>query len=161
MEGDIKGFFDNIDHHVLAKLITRHFSEPKLIHLYWKLVKAGYVEFAAGKRNSTYPNKGVPQGGIISPLLSNLVLHEFDVYMRKLITQRMEESSNIRREVVNRIYNTLTARIRRLREKLSSPETRTNTRRELKRNIKERNKHRSTLLNPLYIKYTYVRYADD
>jgi len=161
LEGDIKGFFDNIDHHVLARLITRHFSEPKLIHLYWKLVKAGYVEFDQGKKISTYPNKGVPQGGIISPLLSNLVLHEFDKYMRELISQRMKENANIPKDRPNRIYNCLSSRIRRLREKLKTTDAIKSTKKDLKRAIKERNKLRSTLPNPLYIQYTYTRYADD
>lgn len=63
LEGDIKGFFDNIDHHVLAKLITRHFSEPKLIHLYWKLVKAGYIEWDTVKEDSYIHLKEFHRGG--------------------------------------------------------------------------------------------------
>ncbi len=40
IEGDIKGFFDNIDHHILEELLKAHFNETRLLHLYWKFVKA-------------------------------------------------------------------------------------------------------------------------
>lgn len=73
----------------------------------------------------------------------------------------MKESADIQKEVINRTYNNLSSRIRRLREKLKTVDTISTVKKELKKLIKERNKHRSMLLNPLYIKYTYVRYADD
>lgn len=44
IEGDIKGFFDNIDHHILHEVLLEKFNDPKLSRLYWGLVKAGYVE---------------------------------------------------------------------------------------------------------------------
>lgn len=44
IEGDIKSFFDNIDHQILAKLINKHFEDTRLRNLYWKFVKAGYME---------------------------------------------------------------------------------------------------------------------
>jgi len=56
------------------------------------MVKAGYVEFNNKKRTFFPSDIGVPQGGIISPLLSNLVLHELDVYMEQLIKEREELS---------------------------------------------------------------------
>ena len=85
VEGDIKSFFDSINHFILAELLAKHFDEARLIHLYWKLVKAGYVEFEPKKKPKFYQTlMGVPQGGIISPLLSNLVLHELDKFIKKL-----------------------------------------------------------------------------
>lgn len=45
LEGDIKSFFDSIDHHLLAELINKHFREARLIKLYWKMVRAGYIEW--------------------------------------------------------------------------------------------------------------------
>lgn len=81
IEGDIKGYFDNIDHNILAKLLKQHISDQNLIDLYWKLVNAGYVN--NGKYEKSFI--GVPQGGVISPLLSNLYLHEFDKFMVKVI----------------------------------------------------------------------------
>lgn len=161
LEGDIKSFFDNIDHKILAKLIKRHFSEPRLIHLYWKLVKAGYVEWDKKKRLFTYPKRGVPQGSIISPLLSNLILHEFDEYMRKLIEQKHQECKNIPREFNNPEYQRLSKRIQKMRKDLTTMKRPMELRKELRKAIRERNKLRSCIPNPQYVKYTYVRYADD
>jgi group II intron reverse transcriptase/maturase len=81
IEGDIKGYFDNIDHHKLESLLEKQIKDRRLIHLYWKMVRAGYVENDGKERSSTL---GVPQGSIISPILSNVYLHELDIYMEKL-----------------------------------------------------------------------------
>jgi group II intron reverse transcriptase/maturase len=81
IEGDIKGYFDNIDHHILASLLKKQIKDTNLMDLYWKLVNAGYVN--DGKFTRT--NLGVPQGGVLSPLLSNIYLHEFDIFMNSLI----------------------------------------------------------------------------
>jgi group II intron reverse transcriptase/maturase len=80
IEGDIKGYFDNIDHKILAEQLQRQIKDQNLIDLYWKLVKAGYIN--NGKFVES--NLGVPQGGILSPLLSNIYLHDFDVFMSVL-----------------------------------------------------------------------------
>lgn len=81
IEGDIKGFFDNVDHPLLVKLLEKKIKDQQFIDLIHKLIKAGYVEGGL-KRDSIL---GVPQGGIISPILSNIVLHELDRYITDLI----------------------------------------------------------------------------
>jgi group II intron reverse transcriptase/maturase len=91
IEGDIKGFFDNIDHHKLAELLKREIKDPNLIDLYWKLVAAGYVN--NGKFESSF--LGVPQGGVLSPLLSNVYLHEFDKFMEELISKYTDYSKRV------------------------------------------------------------------
>jgi retron-type reverse transcriptase len=59
------------------------------------MVKAGYIEWDSHRESKVTTNEmGVPQGVIISPLLSNLVLHELDSYMEQLIKNREEESKN-------------------------------------------------------------------
>lgn len=80
IEGDIKGCFDNIDHHVLTGLINSKIKDMRIIKLIWKFLKAGYME--NWKYNATY--SGCPQGGIISPVLSNICLHEIDKFVMKL-----------------------------------------------------------------------------
>ena len=82
IEGDIRGYFDNIDHEILGRLMDRYIRPGQLIKdLYWKFVKAGYVEIDGKKIHSL---TGVPQGGIISPLLSNIYLAPFDEYMEEI-----------------------------------------------------------------------------
>jgi len=79
IEGDIKGCFDNIDHHVLVDIINSKIKDARLIKLIWKFLKAGYME--DWKYNSTH--SGCPQGGVISPLLSNIYLNELDKFAEK------------------------------------------------------------------------------
>ncbi len=79
IEGDIKGCFDNIDHHVLIDIIGSKIKDARLIQLIWKFLKAGYME--DWKYHSTY--SGCPQGGIISPLLANIYLNELDRFAQK------------------------------------------------------------------------------
>jgi RNA-directed DNA polymerase len=80
LEGDIKGYFDNIDHQLLANKLETVIKDKNLIAIYWKLVKAGYVNDGPYEKSEFC----VLQGGVLSPLLSNLYLHDFDMFMEKL-----------------------------------------------------------------------------
>jgi len=163
LEGDIKSFFDSIDHHVLAKLLSKHFRERRLLNIYWKLVKAGYVEWEKGKIRFIDSTVGVPQGGIISPLLSNLILHEFDIYIDSIKRDLDKKNKNIKPQKKNPIYASLTARIRKIN---ASGADKHNPNRPVFWNdkakiIKLRRKHKSTCPNPIFTRIEYVRYADD
>lgn len=69
---DIKGFFDNIDHNKLIKQMwTLGIRDKRLLSIISKMLKAEIV-------GEGIPEKGTPQGGILSPLLSNIVLNELD-----------------------------------------------------------------------------------
>ena len=80
VEGDIKGCFDNINHEVLIKLLERKIKDARLTKLIYKFLKAGYLE--DWRYQNTY--SGTPQGGIISPILANIYLHELDIFVMKL-----------------------------------------------------------------------------
>ena len=75
IDADIKGYFGNIRHNILLNLLRKRISDPRVIELIKGWLKAGvreegkYIE--AGR-------SGTPQGGVISPLLSNIYLHSFD-----------------------------------------------------------------------------------
>ncbi len=70
IEGDIKGCFDNIDHHGLMERVRRRVTDPKVTRLVLAFLKAGALSEAQFLRT----NSGTPQGGILSPLLANVAL---------------------------------------------------------------------------------------
>lgn len=80
VEGDIKGCFDNINHAVLVGLLSNKIKDARITKLIYKFLKAGYLE--DWQYHKTY--SGTPQGGIISPLLANIYLHELDKFVMKL-----------------------------------------------------------------------------
>ena len=80
VEGDIKGCFDNINHAVLVGLLNNKIKDARITKLIYKFLKAGYLE--NWQYHKTY--SGTPQGGIISPLLANIYLHELDKFVMKL-----------------------------------------------------------------------------
>lgn len=76
VEGDIKGFFDNIDHNVMIKsLWNLGIKDKRVLSIIKQMLKAGVME------ECSRSELGTPQGGIISPLLANIYLNKFDNYM--------------------------------------------------------------------------------
>lgn len=71
VEADIKGFFDNVSDELLLKFLQIRIKDNSMLHLIQKFLEAGYVD------NSLLvtPEKGTPQGSILSPLLANVFLH--------------------------------------------------------------------------------------
>jgi group II intron reverse transcriptase/maturase len=80
IEGDIKGCFDSIDHAVLLSILSRKIKDSRFINLIRKFLKAGYLE--NWKYHTTY--SGTPQGGILSPILANIYLHELDLKIEEI-----------------------------------------------------------------------------
>ena len=83
VEFDIKGFFDSMDHQVMIHLLEKKIDDPRFIKLIHCMLKAGYLE------NWTYhpTYSGTPQGGVVSPILSNIYLHSLDCFVRQLAQQ--------------------------------------------------------------------------
>jgi len=152
IEGDIKGYFDNIDHQILAGLLASRIKDKNLIDIYWKLVKAGYVNDGKFTRS----HLGVPQGGVLSPLLSNIYLHEFDVFMQELIEKY---TSQKRVSKANPEYVKLRREIKKLAniQELNDQD---------KKNLAELSNRLKTVSSVIRTKDTgtrvyYNRYADD
>jgi RNA-directed DNA polymerase len=74
IEGDIKSYFDTVHHRKLLSILKKRIADKDIIDLIWKSLKAGVMEDGLFARTET----GVPQGGVISPLLVNVYLNEFD-----------------------------------------------------------------------------------
>lgn len=80
---DIKGYFDNIQHEKLMKLVEQRISDRRILKLLWKWLKGGFV-----KDDQFYETDlGSPQGSVISPLLSNIYLNYLDTIWENKFTE--------------------------------------------------------------------------
>jgi len=147
IEGDISGCFDNIDHEVLMKILSRDIQDGRLLNLIHGCLKAGYME------NWSYhkTHSGTPQGGVLSPLLTNIYLHELDTFVEnKLIPQYTRGM----RRASNPEYQTLSSAIFRARKR-GDRET-VQALQQQRRRIPSQNTQDQN-----FRRLTYVRYADD
>lgn len=126
------------------------------------MVKAGYVEYGIKKSSII----GVPQGGIASPILSNLILNELDQYIQGLLDENQNKTSGKRHTQRNPEYTKIDDQIQSIskverRRRASGEEL--DSARKLRRAelIKKRAKIQSTIPSPNIAKFYYVRYADD
>lgn len=84
LEIDIKGFFDNLDHDMLMEMVQKH-TDDKVVLLYVKKWLKASARTEDGVE--TVREMGIPQGGVVSPILANLYLHEvFDMWMKELFS---------------------------------------------------------------------------
>jgi group II intron reverse transcriptase/maturase len=82
VEADIKGFFDNVDHAQLLRMVAVRVSDERVLRLLRRMLAAGVLE--EGLRLET--ERGTPQGGVISPLLANIYLHyALDEWFAKVV----------------------------------------------------------------------------
>jgi group II intron reverse transcriptase/maturase len=147
IEGDIKGCFDNIDHTILLSILREKIHDNRFLRLVEHLLKAGYLE--EWRYNPTM--SGTPQGGIISPILSNIYLDRLDRYVEQTL---IPEYTRGGKRGSNSEYDRLRRRARRLR-KLGAHEE-----------AKELDKQSRQLPcgnpdDPEYRRLRYLRYADD
>ncbi|MBI1925535.1 hypothetical protein HYR99_14940 [Candidatus Poribacteria bacterium] len=83
IEFDIKGFFDKMNHDLMIHLLEEKIDDKRFVNLIKGFLKAGYQE--DWTYHQTY--SGTPQGGIVSPILSNIYLHELDTFIQELTNQ--------------------------------------------------------------------------
>ena len=79
LDADLSSYFDTIDHRKLMSCLERRISDRSVLKLIRMWLKSEIVEDdGKGRRKTSCSRKGTPQGGVISPLLANIFLHEFD-----------------------------------------------------------------------------------
>lgn len=106
---------------------------------------------------------GVPQGGIVSPVLSNMILHKLDVYMAEKIEKVKRDNENKKGYKVNPKYHAISNKIYRQKKKIISlPKPLDNEIvSEIRNAKKQRREIKSLIYNTELSKLEYVRYADD
>ena len=139
VEGDIVSYFDTINHKKLMELVGKKIHDQQVIDLLWKFLRAGVVTDGNYRRSIM----GVPQGAVISPILSNIYLHELDTYIENL----KEKFDTKKTSEPNPVYREAKSLFRSKKGK------------EKKDGYKQLRKLKSTIR--VGIKLYYVRYADD
>ncbi|MBI5933832.1 MAG: hypothetical protein HY867_09000 [Chloroflexi bacterium] len=147
IEGDIRGCFDNIDHEVLMAILARDIQDGRLLSLLRMGLEAGYLEY--WRYNRTY--SGTPQGGILSPLLANIYLHELDVYIEDTLIPQYTRGQ---KRAENLEYRRLAYYIKCARE--AGDEKRVQ---ELE--LQRRRLPSQDVYDPNFRRLKYIRYADD
>ncbi len=160
VEGDIKGCFDHVDHHILVNILRRRIQDEHFIGLIWKFLKAGYMEDWV--YHNTY--SGTPQGSIISPILANIYLNELDVFIAQY-AQTFRQGDKRR---INPAYKKSLDKRRGKQEWLKRNEYKISQEQKaaVKAEIDEINQYLRTIpyVDPMddgYKRLVYVRYADD
>lgn len=147
IEGDIKACFDSLSHEILMEILAEHIHDGRFLRLIRALLEAGYLE--EWKYNATL--SGAPQGGIVSPILSNIYLSKLDRYVEKTLIPMYTKGD---RRKQNTQYHTLLERAARLRKggKIKEGEA-------LRKQAQKLPSIQVT--DPEYRRLKYLRYADD
>jgi len=93
VEADIRGFFDNVDHDWMIKMLEERINDRALTRLIRKWLKAGILEEDG---SVIHPGTGTPQGGIVSPVLANIYLHYvLDHWFEKVVKQQCKSGCHL------------------------------------------------------------------
>ncbi|MEW6114627.1 MAG: reverse transcriptase domain-containing protein, partial [Thermodesulfobacteriota bacterium] len=160
VEVDIVGYYDNIDHDILLGLLRKRIDDERLLQLIRRMLKAGYLE--DWKFHKTF--SGAPQGGVISPILANIYLHELDQFMAEM-KARFDRGQARRRSAT---YLETSKQIQ-IRRRMIERRRANGNEEEIPRLIAEirewerRRLEKPSLdqLDPTYRRLRYCRYADD
>jgi group II intron reverse transcriptase/maturase len=147
IEGDIKGCFDNIDHEKLLEILSRDIKDSRFMKLLKNMLETGYME--NWEYNINY--SGIPQGGVLSPLLSNIYMNELDKFIEKKLIPKYTRGKCRK---PNKEYRKLQFKLRVAR--------RNGKKEEAKSILKEKRKLPSfDTKDTGFRRLRYIRYADD
>jgi len=147
IEGDIRGCFDNLDHTVLMSILAENIHDHRFLALIRSLLAAGYLE--DWRFHETL--SGSPQGGIVSPILSNIYLDKLDRFVEEVLCPTYQQGERRR---LNPAYVRLRSQRQRLKKQGHYEEARA-----LFRQMQQLPSLDPA--DPDYRRLRYVRYADD
>jgi group II intron reverse transcriptase/maturase len=147
VEGDIAQCFDSFDHQVLIETLSEKIHDNRFLRLVQNMLKAGYLE---DWKHHTTPS-GVPQGGVLSPILSNIYLSRLDTYVETVI---IPEHTRGARRKNNPEHVKTTAAIAAAKKRGDRAQVR--TLRQRQRSLPSKDPQ-----DPNYRRLRYIRYADD
>jgi group II intron reverse transcriptase/maturase len=147
IEGDIADCFGSLDHELILSTLGEHIQDGRFLGLVKKLLNAGYLE--DWKLNKTL--SGVPQGSILSPVLSNILLSKLDRFVETTLIPQYTRGT---RRKPNQAYERLKVQARRCRRKGQM---------EAARKLKQQAQQLPSIEthDPNYRRLRYCRYADD
>jgi group II intron reverse transcriptase/maturase len=147
VEGDIRACFDRLDHSVMLSILAEKIHEPRFLRLIKHLLQAGYLQ----EWRYLPTLSGIPQGGTVSPILSNIYLNQLDHYVEThLIPQHTR--GQVRKK--NPAYRRIQERLSRARRKGEYSKAKA---------LLRQAQHVASVdpNDPSYRRLRYVRYADD
>jgi group II intron reverse transcriptase/maturase len=147
IEGDISQCFDKLDHDVLMSILGEKLRDNRFLRLISTMLKAGYLE--KWRWNATY--SGTPQGGVISPILSNISLDKMDKFVENELIPCHTRGKRRRENPVQK----------QLRRKLRRAETQGDTAGIIALRKQRRQMPGIDPSDPTYRRLRYIRYADD
>ena len=147
IEGDISDCFTSLDHEVMVEILAEKIHDNRFLRLIRNMLTAGYLE--DWKWNATL--SGVPQGGVVSPVLSNIYLHKLDTYVETVLIPQHTQGITRRR---NPGYARATRELGRARRSGNRAQARKLLRQQ--RGLPSGDPH-----DPAYRRLHYSRYADD
>ncbi len=157
---DVVSFFDNIDHSILINLLCKKIDDKRFIRLIEGMLKAGYMENWSFQ--ATY--SGTPQGGVVSPILANIYLHELDQFLLETKASFDRGKERAKAPEYKRLSSRLSYYRRRLEDLLNDGnDTKGNI---VLAKMKELETTRSQMpsvdwFDPNYRRLVFSRYADD
>jgi group II intron reverse transcriptase/maturase len=147
IEGDISDCFGSLDHELMIQILSEKIRDNRFLRLLRNMLKAGYLEDWVW--NATL--SGAPQGGVLSPLLSNIYLHRLDAFVEEVL---MPEFNRGVERVKNPAYRKVQKALTRARGRGDRAEAR--SLRQRLRGLPSKDLH-----DPGYRRLRYCRYADD
>ncbi|MFD4977648.1 reverse transcriptase/maturase family protein, partial [Streptomyces sp. NPDC058424] len=147
IEGDISQCFDRLDHEVMLRILGEEIRDNRFLRLMRNMLKAGYMEDWVW--NATH--SGSPQGGVVSPILSNIYLHKVDEFVENVL---IPEYTRGRVRKQSRDFHKVWYAIQCARKRDDRAEVR-----RLRRQL--HSMPSGDPYDPGYRRLRYVRYADD